>query len=330
MLTFASDLDADLDTATASDEALVRLAGRGDRVAHAELWLRHGPAVRAVAGRVAGGADAEAVVQEAFARTGLALRRGLPAAVPFRLHAYETVRDVAAGRVSGTQARPGVPGPGDDGAAAPAPEPAPGQSPLARAFRALPALWRSTLWYLDVERVPARSVALWVGVPPADLPVVARTARAALRRSWVHAQACAWGGETDCATTAVRISRYLRGELRTEQRGTLEAHLVGCDRCAIVLAEYPVVSERLELVLLPGVLGAGVVEQDDAGPGGPPAPLPPAPEPPVAAVGSAPRAAADPSVPAPSSPHRARRRARRRRHGGGEGSPWSCARRRRP
>jgi DNA-directed RNA polymerase specialized sigma24 family protein len=325
ILAAGAGLDADLDTATASDEALVRLAGRGDRVAHAELWLRHGPAVRAVARRAAVGPDADVVVEEAFARTELALRRGLPTTVPFRLHAYETVREVAAGRAVPVQPASGVSLPGGARAAEPAPE----QSPLARAFRSLPALWRSTLWYLDVERDPAASVALWAGVPLADLAVVGRTARAALRRSWVHAQACAWGSETPCATTAVRISRYLRGQLRTEQKGTLEAHLAGCDRCSIVLAEYPDVAQRLELVLLPGVLGAEALEQDDAGAGGPPAPGPVVPEGPAAVRGPA-LLGADPADLPLSPPHPARRRARRRRHGGGGDSPGSCARRRCP
>jgi hypothetical protein len=345
MLTAGTGPDADLDTATAPDEALVRLAGRGDPVAHAELWLRHGSAARAAVRRVAGEVDPDVVVQAVFARAELALRRGLPATVPFRLHLYETVREVAPERAVPSQAGSGVPDPRVPDPRVPdlcvpdprvprpgdarATEPAPGQAPLARAFRSLPALWRSTLWYLDAERAPAPSVALWVGVPLVDLAVVARAARAALRRSWVHAQACAWGTETACATTAVRISRYLRGQLRTEQKKSLETHLAGCHRCSIVLAEYPDVAQRLELVLLPGVLGAGTDERDDTGPGDPPHPGPGVPAGPAAADAPVLRDAA-PDVLVPGSPHRACRRPRRRRRGGGEDSLGSCARRRCP
>lgn len=327
ILTATTETCADLDTATASDEALVRLSGLGDQVAHAELWLRHGSAARAAARRVAVDVDPDVVVQEAFARIELALRRGLLAAVPFRLHVYETVREVVVDRVAASGA--GAPRPGDGRA-----EPALSQSPLARAFRSLPALWRSTLWYLDVEGAPARSVALWAGVPLADLPAVARTARAALRRSWVHAQACAWGSETACATTAVRISRYLRGQLRDDQKGMLEAHLVGCTRCAVVLAEFPNVSQRLELVLLPGVLGAGVVPRDGVAPGAGPRVLP-APDPTVPAVpggpvtGERPVLGAEPGGAPLGVPHQVRRPHRRRR-GGGEDFLGSCTRRRCP
>jgi DNA-directed RNA polymerase specialized sigma24 family protein len=249
MLAAGTGQDAGLDTPTASDATLVRLAGGGDQVALAELWLRHGGAALDAARRVGEGLDLDAVLREVFTRTEASLRRGAPAGVPFRLLVHETIRDVVAGRA---EDRTGLA--------------APGRSPLAQAYRSLPELWRSALWYLDVEHLPARPVALWLGVPAADLATVARSARAALGRSWVHAQARAWGSDTACASAVVRVSRYLRGQLRVGPREALEAHLSGCTRCSIVLSEYHDVARRLELVLLPHVRGAGELPRDDVTP----------------------------------------------------------------
>lgn len=57
------------DTSDTSDDALMRRAGNGDRVAFADLVARHLPRAGAIAGRmVASRADADDVVQEAFLR----------------------------------------------------------------------------------------------------------------------------------------------------------------------------------------------------------------------------------------------------------------------
>ncbi|WP_159793039.1 zf-HC2 domain-containing protein [Puerhibacterium puerhi] len=235
MLTAGTGRDDVVDTATASDAVLVRQVGRGDRVAHAELWLRHGDAARDAARRVVGDRAADEVLREVYARTEAALLGGLGGALPFRPYVYGTVRDVVAGRAGG--ARRLV------------------HSPLAQAYRSLPEVWQSTLWYLDVEGLPATAVAPWLGLPAGAVPTVARTARAALGRAWAHAQARAWG-DTPCAAAMVRVSRYRRGQLAPGAREALEAHLAACTRCSIAASEYFDVARRLGLVLVPGVLGA--------------------------------------------------------------------------
>lgn len=153
---------------------------------------------------------------------------------------------------------------------------------VAEAFRSLPERWRSVLWLVEVERIPAPEAARIIGVAPREIAGLTSTAWAGLRElslaetrpgraSSPRACLAVNPGVSACRPTADRLAGYFSGALGANQRAEVDAHLAGCDACAAHLAQLQDLATALRQVVVPlpeGLLAAATADWEPDEPTG--------------------------------------------------------------
>jgi RNA polymerase sigma factor (sigma-70 family) len=247
------------------DSELVQQVRDGVPDAAGVLWERHARASRAAARRITRAFDSDDLVQEAFTRTLSAIRGGRGPTGPFRPYLYASIRNIAAswshrGSADPIEEAHDVADPTSDFGAASL-----DRILAARAFRTLPEEWRTVLWYADVEGMGAKDIAPLTGLTPGAVASLTYRAREGLRRAWIQAHISDALVDDDCRWAVERIPGHLRGSLSRAHAARMRDHLAGCARCTLLVEELEDVAERLRVILLPLVLGAGVTSLDGAG-----------------------------------------------------------------
>jgi len=213
------------DTSTRSDAQLARRSQSGDAAAFSALWARHEDAARRALEAVGGDVDSDLPLVRAA--TSVALRRRADLADPVRRHVLRIV-----GRLS-------VPQGSFDR-----------QSPILRAYTALPTRSRTMLWYLTAERLDPGELAALLGVPEPRLVHWATSTRRRLFRRWL-AQARARGLRGDCAR--VRRHELLAAHRPLPER--LRAHASACPHCVIAAGCERALLEHLGALLIVAEIG---------------------------------------------------------------------------
>ncbi|MGH9069699.1 MAG: zf-HC2 domain-containing protein [Acidimicrobiales bacterium] len=126
------------------------------------------------------------------------------------------------------------------------------------AFRSLPERWRSVLWLVEVENIPAAEAARIIGVEVAEVATLKA-------RAWAGLVELSPPGEhlepTDlsCKPTADRLTSHFSGSLSTAQRAEVDAHLSNCGSCQARLNQLQELATTLRQVVVPlpeGLLSA--------------------------------------------------------------------------
>lgn len=244
-----------------SDAELLSLTRSGRSDAFGELWSRHQGAVIA-ATRSFTRYEPEDLAQEAFARVYASVMRGGELPASFRAYVASTSRRIAIDRSAKEKGMTFgdweectelVIGPYVDHADAVLERKA-----TAEAFAALPSRQREVLWYRDVEDLPVKEVALYLGLSENATSALLKRAREALKDSWVEMQLVSPRGQkADCVEVVPKLGKFSRGSLSPRSSRAVEAHLVECEHCAALAVEADLLRRRLALVLLPMFLLGG-------------------------------------------------------------------------
>lgn len=249
-----------------SDPVLLSRVRGGDADAYAVLFERHRAAATAFAGGLAGYHHADDLVAEAFTKVLDALQRDLGPTVSFRSYLLTSIRSIWNNAVRRDRRYDLV----DDYEALPPtdaltltddPEARFDNQAVADAYRSLPERWQAVLWYTAVEGRPHDEVALHLGIKPNAVAALAFRAREGLRQAYLSAHLRSTEGTT-CATWAPLLPAYARGNLDKRKQPGMRAHLDGCVTCTLALADLEEVNNRLGALLLPIVLGPGVIGLD--------------------------------------------------------------------
>jgi RNA polymerase sigma factor (sigma-70 family) len=223
-----------------TDDELLRAVRAGDTAAYGTLYRRHRPATRRLAGALANDpADAEDLVAETFTKVFATLRAGRGPLVAFRAYLYATLRHVCYLRARRDRRLEFT----DDLTRYDAGEPFHDttvaqldRAYAARAFRALPARWRTVLWHTEIEGASPADLAPVLGLTPNAVAVLAHRAREGLRRLYLQ-QHVRRADEPECRWAGEHLGGHVRGGLANRQRARLRAHLAWCTACRGRLAE---------------------------------------------------------------------------------------------
>ncbi|OJX62904.1 MAG: hypothetical protein BGO95_02150 [Micrococcales bacterium 73-13] len=256
-----------------SDAELIVRVRSGDASAMGELYVRHSEAALRVARATSRDPHlAEDLVASAFERIHGAIARGAGPADSFRAYLYTVVRRLAAeagvlkARERDTddwspyESATAVPDDADRGLEA---------QLVATAFRTLPERQQAVLWYLEVEGMTPLQAAPLFGLSPNATSALAVRARDALRVAYVQAHVSDSPIHAECAPTRKRLGGYLRSTLSQRDAAKVEAHLLACDECPLVLEELKDVGYGLKSVFGPILVGGGVLGAVLAAAGGP-------------------------------------------------------------
>jgi RNA polymerase sigma factor (sigma-70 family) len=262
----ARDLARAREVHTPSDTELALRSADGDVDAFDELYRRHAQSAWRVAQAIAANAeDAADAVAEAFVHVFQALPAGrLTQGVPFRPYLLKATRNAAIDTLRrGQRVQPtGEIGRLDETATSAGPSEhlviSEEVSLVADAFRSLPERWRSVLWLTEVEGLPARDVALMLGMSANGVAQLALRARAGLRRNYLQAHVRN-GVSPGCRATVDRLGALVAGALPRREIVKVERHLDGCEECQARLADLEDVGSTLRRGVLPMPLAAGAV-----------------------------------------------------------------------
>jgi len=246
-----------------SDAELIIRVRSGDVNAMGELYERHRePALRVARATCRDPHLAEDLVSAAFERVHGAITRGAGPDDSFRAYLYTVIRRLAsdAGMLksreqdtddwSPFEARTAV---SDD------PERTLEAQLVAKAFATLPERQQSVLWYLEVEGLTPLQAAPLFGLSPNATSALAVRARDALRVAYIQAHVSDNPVHVDCAPARRLMGGYLRSSLSQRDAARVEAHLVECDECPLVLEEIKDVGYGLKSVFGPLLIGGGVL-----------------------------------------------------------------------
>ncbi len=245
---------------TASELARSELADPHDRPRPlVELCRIHVPmAWRTALAITADPAEATDAVTRAFTQILSAGAPGETAATPvtgataLRPQLLAATREAAvrAMRRSGaTRARPAQTRP------AQAEEP----SRVTDAFRRLPERWRTVLWLVEVERIPAGEAARIIGVPPEDIAALTAKAWAGLAEASIGSGRDAPTPVSPACPTRGHLVECFSGNLPAGQRTEMRAHLGTCASCAGYQTQLEALGTTLRQVVMPlpeGLLAA--------------------------------------------------------------------------
>jgi DNA-directed RNA polymerase specialized sigma24 family protein len=257
----------------ADDAELLNKVRTGDTTAFGVLYQRHVQAVRRLARElVMSPAEADHLVAETFALVHDVTQRGGGPTDAFRPYVLTALRRVAADQVRDWRGlTAGRPDPGEPLAA-----PSPDDSHVIRAFLSLPERWRAVLWHTDIEGEPSADVAPLLGVSPAGVAELRRSAREGLRQAIVRTY-IARTARPECQPTAGRLDEYQRGALAEPEAAPVAAHLDQCTDCAAACAALGDITAALRNQVAPVFLGPattqyllGARNAIAAGPGAPP------------------------------------------------------------
>ncbi len=240
------------------DAELISAVRGGDVDAYGELFARHVDAARRLARQLAGPADADDLVSDAFAKVLTVLQRGGGPDLAFRAYLLTAVRRLHVDRLrSGARLRPvddltpfdpGLPFhdtavEGFENAAA------------ARAFASLPERWQMVLWHTEVEQQKPADIAVLLGMSANSVSALAYRAREGLRQAFIS-QHAADPDDVDCSWTRDHLGAYIRGGLSRRDAARVDDHLAGCRACTAVYLELTEVNSGLAVLLAPLLLGA--------------------------------------------------------------------------
>src|SRR3954453_23352430 len=240
------------------DAELISAVRGGDVDAYGELFARHVDSARRLARQLAGPADADDLVSDAFTKVLLVLQRGGGPDLAFRAYLLTAVRRLHVDRIrSGARLRPvddltpfdpGLPFQdtaveGFDNAAA------------ARAFASLPERWQMVLWHTEVEQQKPADIAPLLGVSANSVSALAYRAREGPRQAFLS-QHASDPDDVDCAWTRDHLGAYVRGGLSRRDAARVDDHLSACRACAAVYLELTEVNSGLAGLLAPLLLGS--------------------------------------------------------------------------
>lgn len=245
----------------ASDEVLLQRSREGDERAFADLWRRHAPAVLAST-RSFTGFDPDDIAQEAFERVLVQMRAGGGPDTAFRAYVVMTARNIAINKskrkssdeVTGVEA--GV------FEARGFITPDAGSRVLSdgftlQVFKGLPVRWQEVLWYREVEDLPVREVAVFLGMSENATSALLKRAREGFKQAWISANLSPeLELPLECQWVTERLPQFTRGRANDEVSMRIVAHLDSCERCKAVADESKQIDSSLALSLLPGMMGA--------------------------------------------------------------------------
>ncbi|HET7070782.1 MAG TPA: sigma-70 family RNA polymerase sigma factor [Nocardioides sp.] len=255
------------------DAELISAVRGGDVDAYGELFARHVDAARRLARQLAGHADADDLVSDAFTKVLTVLQRGGGPDLAFRAYLLTAVRRLHVDKLrAGSRLRPvddmtpfdpGLPFhdtavEGFENAAA------------ARAFASLPERWQMVLWHMEVEQQKPAEIAPLLGMSANSVSALAYRAREGLRQAFLSQHATD-PDDVDCAWTRDHLGAYVRGGLSRRDAQKVDDHLAACRACAAVYLELTEVNSGLAALLAPlllGAAGAGYLSSSGAGTGG--------------------------------------------------------------
>src|SRR4051794_39361780 len=240
------------------DAELISAVRGGDVDAYGELFARHVDSARRLARQLAGPADADDLVSDAFTKVLLVLQRGGGPDLAFRASLLTAVRRLHVDRLrSGARLRsvgdltpfdPGLPFQdtaveGFENAAA------------AKAFATLPERWQMVLWHTEVEQQKPADIAPLLGMSANSVSALAYRAREGLRQAFLS-QHASDPDDVDCSWTRDHMGAYIRGGLSRRDAKRVDDHLADCRACAAVYLELTEVNSGLAGLLAPLLLGA--------------------------------------------------------------------------
>jgi DNA-directed RNA polymerase specialized sigma24 family protein/anti-sigma factor RsiW len=222
------------------DAELVSAARTGDADAYAELTTRHLDSARRLAGQLVSADRVDGLVEEAFAKVLLVLKRGDGPDLAFRPYLLTAVRRLHVDH------KPAA-------ATAEAPE-TPEDAAAARAFSSLPEPWRMVLWHTEVEGESPAQVAALLGEQPESVPALVTRAREGMRIALItrHDQVT----DKECEWTRHNLGAFVRQVSFDRDTARVERHLGTCERCAAICAELTEGNTDIRGVLAPLVLGS--------------------------------------------------------------------------
>ncbi|MBV9923273.1 MAG: sigma-70 family RNA polymerase sigma factor, partial [Pseudonocardia sp.] len=240
--------------------------------AYGDLFARHVDAARRLARQLAGPADADDLVSDAFTKVLTVLQRGGGPDLAFRAYLLTAVRRLHVDKIrSGARLKPvddltpfdpGLPFhdtavEGFENAAA------------AKAFASLPERWQMVLWHTEVEQQKPADIAPLLGMSANSVSALAYRAREGLRQAFLSQHATD-PDDVDCAWTRDHLGAYVRSGLSRRDAARVDEHLAACRSCAAVYLELTEVNSGLAGILAPlllGSAGAGYVSSGGAGAG---------------------------------------------------------------
>ncbi|GGU41575.1 RNA polymerase sigma factor [Nocardioides albus] len=248
-----------------SDLVLVDRVREGDEAAYGGLWARHSDAGMRAARQISHRYDPEDLVQEAFTRVLSAIRGGKGPRDAFRPYLYASIRAVSMNwardrakehTIEDLSSEVDVDAMFEDVLLE--------QTVTGQAFKSLRPEWRTILWYTAVEGMSAREAGPLLGLSANAAAALAYRAREGLRIGWLQAHVSSEDVDPACAWNVDRIGAYQRGGLRRKDAAIFEEHLSTCVKCTVLVRETSDLDTSLKGVLLPIILGSGIVSLDVA------------------------------------------------------------------
>jgi RNA polymerase sigma factor (sigma-70 family) len=241
-----------------TDAELLAHARRGDETAFAELYMRHESAARRLANTYARAGDPDDLVNGAFERVMLALRKGMGPTDAFRAYLFVTLRRLAADRIARSRDIPCDEIPEPVRAQAHDELDAGERALIVDAYESLPGRWQTVLWHTAVEGRAPRELAPTLGMSANAAAALAYRAREKLRQAYLQAH-LQTTPRPECEPHRSRLGAYVRDGLGPRDRKATADHIDECSSCHGLVAELADVNRLLLRSLFPIFVGVGEV-----------------------------------------------------------------------
>ena len=250
-----------IDLRSVPDASLIQLSRDGAADAFGELWARHHCVIERRLAAVTN-YEVEDVVQEASIKVHRHLLKGGDIPISFRAYLLAAARNIAidmsrkagnAPTASYEEEIHNVDLGNPDHA-----EAFFEKSTTTRALKALKPIQRELLWYRDVEDLPLKEVARFVGMTENTATVALKRAREAFKAAWIDAQLSPDRNlGDDCAEVVPLLGKYARDALKPRAQAQVELHLMDCTHCLALQADANHLHKKLAPVILPMLLLTG-------------------------------------------------------------------------
>ncbi|MDR0783725.1 MAG: sigma-70 family RNA polymerase sigma factor [Propionibacteriaceae bacterium] len=223
--------ETELDTATLSDQQLIRSTRAGSPAAFDELWRRHS-AIGLVAASAEVPEQAEEICEEAWILIldDILADGGPPAG--FRPYLYATIHQLT------TEPRDN-----------------PAVTTMVEAFDTLPPTWQEILWYRDIEKMTTREIIQLLGLSENEITNIQSRARRALTAAWVKAHADRVPANSPCQWAREHIRAHLRKTLSDAESLLITDHLANCPECTAICATARTMGTQVQTLLLTAYAG---------------------------------------------------------------------------
>jgi RNA polymerase sigma factor (sigma-70 family) len=253
------------------EEALLRAARAGERAAVERLYADHLASARRLATILAGSADAEELVAEAFARVLGQLRAGAGPTSSFRAYLNTTIRNLHRDQFRRNREEPASDRPwllDDSESSVDDFVESLDANGATAALASLPGTWQQVLWHLEVEGRKPAEVAELLSTNAASVSSLAYRAREGLRRAYLDQYAGPTPIDGNCRWTRARLSQYVRDDLSGRAATKVGTHLETCAACSAAHAGMAELNTKLAALLFPVVLVGAMKALDTASAGG--------------------------------------------------------------